>query len=1398
MLKIVDIALSQNGMGERQLNEIVYNEWYYGRTVYGGSYPYCAVFVAWCADQAGLSTNIIPKTASVASLHRFFLDKNQFHPNGNGYIPVPGDIMIQRSRSASHTGIVVDSDAESFTVVEGNAGEGVVTSQYSYTDPNLTGFGHPNYPEEIVAKKTVAKKMTTAPTLTATNSSPYTGNLSYVVGQEYIDTSYGPGSDPQKNRISIHHTGGSGDSDHSAAAINEYQTPDFGGCIAYHFVIRKDGTIERGRREDILGYHTWQNNTGSLGIQLSGNFDLVEPTQAQLNALTQLIGDLCVKYNIPVDRDHIRGHREYPPNDSNDCPGTNLLNKLDTVVAAVQAGGGAVNTNTIAPQLSPQMTEEEIWDWFRYKGYSATATAGIMGRMRCETNGYDPSYDPIVDGGGYETGGMGMFQWTWDVGDKIDTIPPTADLNEGRQKYPDSRLASYLNWCDQNGKMVESCASQLEYYWDVDLHSQPHVLWTGYTFQPSEVNDMTPEEAARHFRANYFRGAPSNEESEARTLYEMYKDRPVPTQAPSSTGQVQGNLANANMRAPGVSIPTNIGRYTYISYVVKQGDTLESIAKEFNIAPQMIMFANSLKEWNVTAGETIYVPQAGGILPHNDAISGVGELEQFIHTRSVTVSHPTAVVHFFGEYGKLAAKSTLNPDKNENVYNDIISITTNRNMAQDCPNFVITLVWRNEWYDKLASNDMLIIWMQRPPEANRVVMYGLIDDIRRTIDWSSNQPKRAVQVSGRGFNKALCHFDIGLLENYSGINEFTGGFFNQLSHIQAQSSCGAIEITLNAYIDKGLKYKFGNGKTLKDYFVYRGTHKPGEILMDFQSFTSFNGSMWNFIKELGNAPFNETFWEVIDDKPSLIHRPTPFNKNEWVALNRLTIKDENLVSNNTGRSDLETYTVFNCHFSLMGEETINIFPPAWYPPFYPKYGLRELKVDTVYEMHGSGYETREFTRDLFNFNIKNNIFENGTLVVKGSNQYRVGERVILESEGTEFYVEAVSHNFNVYNNWITSLNVTRGITPAQRFTPPFGAAEDLTPTIMVAIIEMTGDKTIDWYSLTERQFSASNGGNAGNETTPRQSGSYSGSNSGLYDFKDKTFTWPIQGHSYDRNDITSPFGPRNTGIPGASTFHKGIDIAYSGDGGEPIVAACDGTVTYAGAASGYGNYIEIDHGDGIMTGYAHMYDQDLLVQVGQKVSAGTHIANVGANGIGSGPHLHFEVLINGERVDPETAFQQRTNTPHSDVGVDATMEEVAQSCYQYLKGTMGLNDCAACAVLGNIQQESSFNIIDENSIGAFGLCQWFADRRDALERWCRQNGHEVTSVAGQMGYFNYELHNSESESLSILTGANNARESVYTTSVAFGESFERYNKAAGEEGSRGQYAVNWWDKFVKS
>jgi murein DD-endopeptidase MepM/ murein hydrolase activator NlpD len=113
-------------------------------------------------------------------------------------------------------------------------------------------------------------------------------------------------------------------------------------------------------------------------------------------------------------------------------------------------------------------------------------------------------------------------------------------------------------------------------------------------------------------------------------------------------------------------------------------------------------------------------------------------------------------------------------------------------------------------------------------------------------------------------------------------------------------------------------------------------------------------------------------------------------------------------------------------------------------------------------------------------------------------------------------------------------------------------------------------------------------------------------------------SWPVSG------PVTSPFGVR------WGRMHEGIDIAVGT--GTPVHAAAAGTVIYAGWMEGYGNLVVIDHGNGLSTAYGH--NSSLASSVGQSVSAGQVIAYSGSTGHSTGPHVHFEVRLNGAPVDP--------------------------------------------------------------------------------------------------------------------------------------------------------------------
>jgi len=112
--------------------------------------------------------------------------------------------------------------------------------------------------------------------------------------------------------------------------------------------------------------------------------------------------------------------------------------------------------------------------------------------------------------------------------------------------------------------------------------------------------------------------------------------------------------------------------------------------------------------------------------------------------------------------------------------------------------------------------------------------------------------------------------------------------------------------------------------------------------------------------------------------------------------------------------------------------------------------------------------------------------------------------------------------------------------------------------------------------------------------------------------------------------VSSRFGPRIDPFSGRRALHRGVDFA--GAPGTPVVAVAAGIVTWSGPRAGYGVMVEIDHGNGLVTRYAH--NAENLVELGDVVTRGQPIARLGATGRATGPNLHFEVLHDGEAVDP--------------------------------------------------------------------------------------------------------------------------------------------------------------------
>ena len=162
------------------------------------------------------------------------------------------------------------------------------------------------------------------------------------------------------------------------------------------------------------------------------------------------------------------------------------------------------------------------------------------------------------------------------------------------------------------------------------------------------------------------------------------------------------------------------------------------------------------------------------------------------------------------------------------------------------------------------------------------------------------------------------------------------------------------------------------------------------------------------------------------------------------------------------------------------------------------------------------------------------------------------------------------------------------------------------------------------------QNNNSNNGGGGNSGGSGGNSGGGGSSGGGSATSLSNLQWPVPSCTL----ITSRFGYRVAPTTGASTYHGGLDIGAGM--GASIVAAGAGDVIYAGANGGYGNCVMIDHGNGVVTVYAHM--SSIGVSYGQYVTAGQYVGAVGSTGVSTGPPCHFEIRINGAQTDPAAYF----------------------------------------------------------------------------------------------------------------------------------------------------------------
>lgn len=261
----------------------------------------------------------------------------------------------------------------------------------------------------------------------------------------------------------------------------------------------------------------------------------------------------------------------------------------------------------------------------------------------------------------------------------------------------------------------------------------------------------------------------------------------------------------------------------------------------------------------------------------------------------------------------------------------------------------------------------------------------------------------------------------------------------------------------------------------------------------------------------------------------------------------------------------------------------------------------------------------------YRFRIEGEHIETLTLDIDRCGLYRVrpGQSLIsvLENPAEEPYDPE-----SVYGLWI----------------PPQVGVEGQDPSVLdgaeltVTARFTNGTEQTNIYRLTTQQLLISENENGTELLVPALAGSDQTGVSGLYleSLNSVWFHWPVEGSN--TVSLSNRYGYRWNPGGESRTFHAGIDIPA--ESGTAITAAAGGTVTEAGYDPVRGNYLVLDHGNGMETVYAQCLD--LFVKAGDSVAAGERIAAVGSTGLSTGPHLHFEVRQNGEAQNPVAYFER--------------------------------------------------------------------------------------------------------------------------------------------------------------
>lgn len=472
---------------------------------------------------------------------------------------------------------------------------------------------------------------------------------------------------------------------------------------------------------------------------------------------------------------------------------------------------------------------------------------------------------------------------------------------------------------------------------------------------------------------------------------------------------------------------------------------------------------------------------------------------------------PDVLVNILTETAEYNIRYESDNFNQDSIREKIISVSTKNDMNDDSSAFTVTVASDTRWEELVRPNDLVIIKLN-PNETkvgypnakdtvkNDVVVVGLLTEIKSEGDY--NDGTRLYKLTGQSFAKILLNFElrviqnvtlpisVGWLDNRSGV-----GIESLGTEIQGTSVADTVKYLLVSfldYVDYTFKSSTGTTESYKERLnLLIDSWTDDEFLLDPSPITSFEGSLNQMIKSVASRPFMEVFFDTYKDKDGyemseMIVRRTPFDKSDWEALDELNMYSHEVIQEEVGQNDTETYSVYNVIPGSQLEEEIAIFTakPQTNESLISHYGYKLLQVENQFlsmmsdEALNSAMENSEdedgeeevdtttdedtdesegadpdrverFSKRLYNWYSMNPLFYSGSFVVAGHPSYRVGKRLIyhdeIKKEKWEFYIEGVQHNFSRESGYTTTINVTRGLKiggKVKRFQPIYGPPQE--------------------------------------------------------------------------------------------------------------------------------------------------------------------------------------------------------------------------------------------------------------------------------------------------------------------------------------------------------------------